>query len=573
MNPVVKAQLKAFAKANPDCKLNDEGLFEVFSIYSVVNGILTENIDPFSAHLKGNEFGLDGVAILVQGEICTNSDDVLSVFEVGRNHNVEFILFQSKTSEKSDYGDISKFFDAAHSFFTNSFLQPTVQISDLTSAKDAVYASALKRNPTLRLFYTTTGSGEAGDLITKLIETNITRFKGLNIFDDVEIKIIGAKALQNGYRSATNSNSAKIEISKPITLPVHPSVQEAFLGFVSADQLLKLVTLESDVGERRINRAVFYDNIRDFNEKSEINAGILSELRNGGQESFIFKNNGVTVVSKSIHRTGDTFELEDYQIVNGCQTSNILFLADGESQGVFVPFRLIGSSDTDFVASIIIGTNKQNEVKEDQFWALTPFMKDLEEFCKEQPENSRIFLERRENQYRNEVVERTRICKPSDLVKSIAAMFLFQPHRAARDYRGIRQQFASQLFQEGHSVVPYHVAALAAYKTDFAIRNNRVPRSWAIYKYYLWYSLGKKFVQNGSIFALSRSKQIEACDNIIAIITDEDKIAEYYGKVAAVIENVISDASITLTEREKVRDYIRSETAASNFEAKFDFIT
>ncbi|MBB2970185.1 hypothetical protein [Mesorhizobium sp. RMAD-H1] len=117
MNPVVKAQLKAFEKANPNVNLQENDLFEVFSIFSIQNGILTDNIDPFSAHLGGDEFGLDGIAILVQGELCTNSDDINSILGNGKNHSVEFNIFQSKTSEKLDYGEMSKFFDGSLCIF------------------------------------------------------------------------------------------------------------------------------------------------------------------------------------------------------------------------------------------------------------------------------------------------------------------------------------------------------------------------------------------------------------------------------------------------------------------------
>ncbi|HEV7325683.1 MAG TPA: AIPR family protein [Bosea sp. (in: a-proteobacteria)] len=436
------------------------------------------------------------------------------------------------------------------------------------AAKDAVYAAALRKNPTLRLFYVTTGSGEKSRQISQLLDTNLTRFKDLNIFDDVEIEIFGAKDLQNGYRSATNSITSKIEINKPITLPAHPAVQEAFLGFIDADQLVRLVTVPSgDHGERRINRAVFFDNIRDFNPKSEINLGILKELKDGKQESFVFKNNGVTVVAKEINRRGDSFELDDYQVVNGCQTSNILFLAGDDAKGVSVPFRLIGSNDSNFVASIIIGTNKQNEVKEDQFWALTPFMKDLEEFCREQGDDLRLFIERRENQYRNEIVERTRICRPGDLVKAMAAMFLFQPHRAARDYRGIRKEFSERIFQDAHSVVPYHTAAFAAYRTDFVIRNRRLPNSWGIYKYYVLASIGYKLAGAKDVFSLNKAKIAIICTEITKIFLDEDLLLSHYTKVAEILNRMIVDSGIE--GRERIRDFIRSETVAKNFEIEF----
>ncbi|PSJ64910.1 AIPR family protein [Kumtagia ephedrae] len=566
MNPVVKAQLKAFERANPHTGLPDPDLFEVFAIFSVANGILTDNIDPFSAHLKGTEFGIDGIAIMVQGELCRTADDVAGALASGKNHSVEFNIFQAKSSDKIDYGDLSKFFDGVSTFFDGNFVDVTEQINELIDAKNTIYASALKKNPVLRLFYITTGSAELSKHVIQLIDTNKTRFGEKNIFEAIEIEIIGARELQAGYRSATNSISAKLDISKPITLPDHPSVEQAFLGYVSAEDLVGLATIaSSEHGERRINRAVFFDNIRDFNPKSSINISIIEELMNDHRaaESFIFKNNGVTVVARDINRKGDSFEIDDYQIVNGCQTSNILFLAGNKAKGVQVPIRLIGSIDPDFVSSIIVGTNKQNEVKEDQFWALTPFMKNLEEYSREQDEEIRLFIERRENQYRNELIERTRICKPSDLVKAVAAMFLSQPHRAARDYRGIRKEFSSQIFQETHFVPLYHAAAFASYRADFALRNRRINGSWGIYKYYALAAAGQRLGGEHDVFSLKKSKQEAIATAIIELFRDEASLVKHYKEVVSILEKI---AGLThAASRERLRDFLRTESVASQF--------
>lgn len=567
MNPVVRAQLKAFSKTHSSLKFNEAEFFEVYAIHSISNGLKTDDIDPFHAHLEGNEFGLDGLSMLIQGELCTNSDGVSEALAVGKSHTVEFDLFQAKTSENADYGAMSKFFDSVVSFFNGEFIDASDQLEDRIAAKDAIYAAALKRNPKLNLFYVTTGKGMISNQIQQLIDKTICQLNDMNIFDEVEFNLVGAKELQDGYRSATNSNTETVEILKPITLPDHPSVQQAFLGYVEATQLVKLVTIRTDANSPpRINHSVFFDNVRDFNDKSDINQGILQELKSKESKSFIFKNNGVTIVSKGVSRKGDKFELEDYQIVNGCQTSNILFLAGKDAENVHVPFRLIVSDDADFISTVIVGTNRQNEVKEDQFWALTPFMKDLEEYCKEQIDDERIFIERRENQYRNEAVERTRICKPSELIKSIAAIYMYQPHRAARDYRGIRKEFGAQLFQSDHNVEIYHAAALASYKLDFAIRNKRVPHSWGIYKFYVLYTIGKQSAGMTNALNCPPKNQKRIAAEIIELATNEDELVKQFSDCADVLDNIIKDAG--LDGREKIRDYIRSESVTHEFSQK-----
>lgn len=106
MNPVVKAQLTEFSTTNPIQGFEEQDYFEVYSIFSILNGDLNHNVSAFDAHLKGKEFGLDGVALLVQGNLCLDTDDVVS--HLDKNSLVDFIFFQSKRSEKFDYADISK---------------------------------------------------------------------------------------------------------------------------------------------------------------------------------------------------------------------------------------------------------------------------------------------------------------------------------------------------------------------------------------------------------------------------------------------------------------------------------
>ena len=261
-------------------------------------------------------------------------------------------------------------------------------------------------------------------------------------------------------------------------MPVHENVEQAYIGYIKAESLLRLIANLSDDGEHiSINKSVFFDNVRDYNPNSAINKRIIEEIENGDRKAFVFRNNGVTVIAKKVHRTGDKFRIEGYQIVNGCQTSNVIFHCRNMIEDIEIPFRLIESKSEDFVTSIIVGTNNQNVIKEEQFWALRPFLKNLEEYSRGQSGDFKLFVERRENQYRNEDVERTRVIKTSELMKVVAAMYLHQPHRAARDFRGIRNEYDGKVFQEGHDIVPYHLACYASYKFEFCIRNNRIDRS------------------------------------------------------------------------------------------------
>lgn len=568
MNPIVRAQLNDFKNANSHEQGKDSDFFEVMSIFAVENGILGENIEPFRAHLKGSEFGIDGISICIQGTLCIDADEAASILSVGKNHVGSFRMYQSKTSDSLDYGQISKFLDAVYDFFTDLKLLSGDQIEDLVGVRDAVFAAATRSNPDLKCFFCTTGSGEVPKAIQALIDSNRSRLEALNVFGSIDISCLGARDIQEGFRAATNSSSASINFSKNVTLPDHENIEEAYIGYVTADQILEMALGDVDgQGDRHINRAIFYDNVRDFNPNSEINKSILADIEAGDLSSFVFKNNGITVVAKSISRKGDTFTLEDYQIVNGCQTTNILAQTPQTAKKISVPLRLIGSSDPDFIAKIIIGTNKQNEVREDQFWALLPFMKDLEIYCAGQDGDERLLIERRDNQYRDVAIERTRIMKPSDLMKVSAAAFFFQPNRAARDHRGIRKEFASRIFLADHSVELYHMAALSLYKFDYLVRTSKVPRAHVINKFFVLYALVRKFWHNPNLLEAKEKERTRVRRSVLEIVLDNDEYVKHIEKVSKHIDTLV--ASSGAKTREQLRDFIRTESFSESFTKTF----
>jgi hypothetical protein len=65
---------------------------------------------------------------------------------------------------------------------------------------------------------------------------------------------------------------------------------------------------------------------------------------------------GSQIVASSISPTGDQFTIYDYQIVNGCQTSNVLYNnRKGEHiSKVNVPIKLIATTDDEVKTRITL---------------------------------------------------------------------------------------------------------------------------------------------------------------------------------------------------------------------------
>lgn len=579
MNPVISAQLNEFAKNNSLTQYPVDVQFENYTIYSILNGMMGEGIDPYDCHLSGDEFGIDGVAIVIQGESVRTRDAVAEVLNRVKNPSIEFIFFQSKISTNFDYGNISKFYDAINEFFNDQLMGESPEMDELIGTKNAIYEKGVgRKNPKLSCFYVTTGNYEEPLRIERL-RNNFSKSLGeLNIFDSdhIQLEFIGAKELQKWYRAATSSFEVEFDYSKNVVMPSNDNVVEAYIGYIDAENLLKLFSQKDDDEiVTGINKAVFYDNIRDYDPKSKINIGIKQSVIDSGGAEFVFRNNGITVVSKNIDRTGNKFKIEDYQIVNGCQTSNIIFdlihgedkdsIADTDSlqQEIQVPFRLIGSKDDDFVSSIIIGTNRQNPVKDDQFWALRPFMKSFEEYCKSLEGEDIIYFERRDNQYRAQNVERTRIMPPSILMKAVAACFLFHPQRAARDYRGILAEYENAIFLDDHDVRVYHAAAYLHYKLEFLWRNQRISNDYKTFRYYILTGIGLNVTGGQNIFNVKKKDMQLFAKSIVDLAKDEEKLKGEIEKIVFIVSERLEELGVT--NQERVRDAIRGETFAIKF--------
>jgi len=469
-------------------------------------------------------------------------------------------------------------------FFNGDLRGESAAIDDLISAMTVAYEKGVgKRNPKLSCYYISTGNYEKPEKIESLRKNFRTDLEGLNIFDTnpLLVEFVGARDLQRWYRAATRAIEVEIDFPRNVVMPDNTHVEEAYIGYIDAKNLLKLYTSADSEGYLLVNKAVFFDNIRDYDPGPKINLSIKESVQSNGGAEFVFRNNGITVVSRSIDRTGDKFRLEDFQIVNGCQTSNVIFdlVYDGEpskfnedlAEQIQIPFRLIGSTNDEFVSSIIVGTNRQNPVTDEQFWALRPFMKSLEEYCRNLAPDQVLYLERREHQYRNQNIERTRIVQPAALMKAVAACLLFQPHRAGRDYRGILSEYEQSIFLDDHDVRIYHAVAYLSYCLEFLWRNQKVESAHKTFRHYILAGIGLRVTDYSNVFSLKASKIAQVAEAIIKLAKDEETLKAEVERIVSLVQSRLTDAE--KASQERVRDTIRSESFSHRFRSALDSST
>ena len=133
--------------------------------------------------------------------------------------------------------------------------------------------------------------------------------------------------------------------------------------------------------------------------------------------------------------TGNKFTIEDYQMVNGCQTSHVLYRerANFPAEEVLIPVKVIATADDGLTADIIRATNSQTAISLEDLGALTEYQKKIESYFNAFDGRHKLYFKRRSKQYEGmSGIEKVRIVNRGQLIKAFASMFLDEPHRAGR---------------------------------------------------------------------------------------------------------------------------------------------
>lgn len=406
-------------------------VFEHFCNFCVLSREYSDEFDLEEIHTGGgDDLGIDGAAIIVNGALVSSIEEISDLAEANKFIKAEFVFCQAKSQSNFDGKDIGNFFFGIRDLFAandarlprNEKLQAVEKIISMIYTKSAIFK---RGNPSLKLYFVTTGKWEQDARLMARVKTEKQALLDLNIFSVVEFIPVDALFLQKLFNKAKNRISKSFSFSGRVTLPPLPGVTEAFLGFVPVSEFLKLITDENG----NILRGLFYDNVRDFQGDNPVNQEIAETLNSEDRTLFVLLNNGITVVcGAEIQKTGDLFTIEDYQIVNGCQTSHVIYNSQQKliDKNFQIPVKLIVLKDEEVKNKVVKATNRQTQVKDEELTALTDFQKRLEEYYQAISDgDQKLHYERRSQQYRSDQnIERIRIVTIANQIRSFASMFL-----------------------------------------------------------------------------------------------------------------------------------------------------
>ncbi|MDL1985878.1 MAG: AIPR family protein [Deltaproteobacteria bacterium] len=545
MDRITKSLLKEFVDGNGLNNLPESQQFEHFSCYLLTSRHFTDSFSTEEICVgDGGDTGIDGISIIVNGSLVTEPEEVEDLCETNGYLDVTIVFVQAETSSSFDSSKIGQFgFGVVDFFNENPALPRNDDVKQKGRVLNEIYnrSSKFKRgNPSCHLYYVTTGKWVNDQSLTVRSQSVESDLNNLGILRNVSFKCIDAANIQTFYRDSKNSISCEILFPERTVLPEITGVQQAYIGVLSVSEYLKLI----QNSDEEIIHSLFYDNVRHWQEWNPVNKEIRETLLDvKQQEYFPIFNNGATIVARSINPTGNKFLLEDYQVVNGCQTSYVLFESkDNLKDGVRIPVRLIATDNQEIKNAIIKATNRQTQVSDDQLVALTDFPKKLEDFFPSFDTQKRLYYERRSRQYNSvDGIEKVRVINMTALVRAFASVFLDLPHRTTRNYKALLKSIGTDIFNTDHKLEPYYVAAFTHYRLEYLFRAQIIERELKAARYHLLMCF-RYLASDSPMPRYFNSMEMQRyCEDLSKILWDEEKYKDLFKQSVEILKNVAGD--------------------------------
>lgn len=536
MDNITKSYVDGFIKKlGIDEQLEYCKKFELFSSYSLLSKISIDilSMNDLESISTGDSKGVDTIAFFINDRLILNSDEINNFMK--QKIDVKIFFLQSKTSNSFSDTELGAFLDVVIDFFKD---EPQYNIPEFETARD-IYKKLLSimkdiKNIDINCLYVSLGDKQyqetSIDATIKIKQESLNKY---NLFSNVDISLVDKTLLISEYKKADTPLHTEIILNTKIQLPPIQDVEEAYIGIIPFIEFKKLIM---DNDNNKI-KSLFNDNVRDFlGLDNPINEGIKETIQNGKFNEFPLLNNGITIIAESNSGKGNNLILDNYQIVNGCQTSNVLFELKhiDKIDDVFIPIKVVITKNDKLRDEIIFSTNSQSKITEEQLFATTQFQKNLEDYYYSNRDIYEVYYERRTNQYASLQITRNNIIEIKEQLKSFMAMFFDIPHLVVGNIGKVVDSRRNDFFQKDHSMKPYYISGLTSIKLGNLFNKNK----YKIYKKYRYHifmgfryliediKFDKKYLKNEKKYSIKTPNHINIFDKLLNHINDNNLFEE-----------------------------------------------
>ena len=545
MNQIINSYLEAHIKEYGILDYTPQTAFEHFVNKCIVNSASLERFDPSDVMTDEGEIGIDGVAIILNGQLVTDIESCMAIYAQNRKVRVKFLFIQAKTSERFNGGEINTFFKGIKHFFEPIDQRPKTneKMETLISIKDYIYSKAIEQSskPALEMYYVCCGKWNDDNNLTNNVATDVRFFEDSGDFETVNFYPYDKDKIVTIYTEMRRKISRTFCMEKRLPFYGMQGIRAAYFGLIKCKDIVKLLTDE----QGKLFNNIFEDNVRDFQGYNPVNSEIRSTILDASnQDRFSVLNNGITIVAKDIETEGDMITIFDYQIVNGCQTSRVIFdNSDFLSDQSCVLAKIIRVDNDEILDKIVYTSNRQTEVKYEAFSSANRFHKMLQEYYNSIDPQFRLYYERRSKQYdMDSTINKNKVVTLAGQTFSYISMFLNEPHSVNRYYGELLEAYKKRIYGKDDCVEPYYIAAYYFYSIDLAIKRGKIGKEFKQFKYHLCCAM--KALLCGSKVYSGNSKEIKrAAQKLNDLVHDATGFQRLLNTACTCIQNTIKQST------------------------------
>jgi AIPR protein len=452
--------------------LSDSDFFELFSFEQVLKNFDLSYDELLTGKVgTGADGGIDGFFTFVNGELCDEDTDFS---EFKRSPLIETFLIQAKRSPSFSEIAVERVDGTATDIFNlqndlNDFKSVyNNQLLERVAIFRKAFLDLAARHPRLKIFYIYCTRGNTSAIHPNVIhKSDALKNKISNYLPGagIDTRFMGARELLDESR-----------IEKTYTLQL--KFRENYIS-TGDDNYIVLASLPdywSFISDENgyLRRYIFESNVRDYQGNVEVNRDILQTLQSASGIDFWWMNNGITVLTSKASVAGKTITLDDVQIVNGLQTSTVIYdylkekqiEEKDKSRSVLLRILVIDSSEER--DNIIKATNFQTAIPPASLKATDRIQRNIEDFFLRHD----YYYDRRKNYYKNAGKPAGKIISIPYLAQSVMAMVLREPDNArARPSSLIKkEQDYRRVFNESLDLSIYLFCAKTMKKIDAFIK-------------------------------------------------------------------------------------------------------
>jgi hypothetical protein len=561
LDPIIDSKLAKFRTKMELGNVSDGIAFEKFVNYSILSGhqpgAFNGDSELFDkVNIGGYEdAGIDGIAIKINGILIRSLEETKSLVEKLPRLEIEFIFIQSKYKEAFTKDEFISFTSGVRDFLSPNprmphsiEIQEFVEIKDYLTSEDAV--CKWSDSPLVRLYYVTMAKSHNSHTQNALADQFKEDIVRLNTYNEPVIHFINRSDLKSIIDSNESNFEQTINFIYSMPLTRVDDVSDSCVLLIYATELKKILRAPDGL----IRKSLFDDNVRDFQGNNAINSAINNTI-NIEPEKFVLLNNGITIVCEKFSQSNMQINIKNPQIVNGCQTSHVLYNNSDDILGKTpVIIKLISTENGEITNQIVRGTNSQNIVYSEAFETIKPFHKDLEDFINAlSPEYERFYYERRSKQYdQNPSINYFQKINLRIIIQSFVGMFFNCPHLSHKHESKLLEIYSDKIFLDYQSKYPYFTSALSYYKLEAMFRRKEIENK-QLYAFKMHILMIFRELVSGPVQDINDETLIEGiCKKMLLVLKNDVITMENFQKAIEVF-NSARDIWINVMKRDQFR--------------------